>query len=143
MERGSYEEIDHTADLGLDLRGPDPAAVLEAARRGLLRVLMGEEPDGEPDEERRVELSEPTRPDLLKAWCERIYRLLEEERFVALGSEFESTEPERFRARLQGVVLPADRVVSASELKAVTYHQLAFEREEEGGGWRARVIFDV
>ncbi|MDX1622798.1 MAG: archease [Gemmatimonadota bacterium] len=143
MERGSYEEIDHTADLGLDLRGPDPAAVLEAARRGLLRVLMGEEPDGEPEEERRVELSEPTRPDLLKAWCEWIYRLLEEERFVALGSEFESTEPERFRARLEGVVLPADRVASASELKAVTYHQLSFEREEEGGGWRARVIFDV
>jgi SHS2 domain-containing protein len=31
---------------------------------------------------------------------------------------------------------------SASELKAVTWHQLAFE-PAPGGGWRGRVIFDV
>lgn len=142
MARGTFEEIDHTADLGLDLRGPDPAAVMEAAQRGLVRVLMGAIPDVEPDEERAVALSEATRADLLKAWCEALYRFLEEERFVPLSTEVDSAEPAEFRATVHGAVLPADRVAEASELKAVTYHQLAFEPDGDGG-WRARVIFDV
>lgn len=142
MERGTYAEIDHTADLGLDLQGPDPSAVLEAAQRGLIRALMGEEPDLAPEEERRVELSEPSRPDLLKAWCEQLYRLLEEERFVALETAVESDDPADFRAVVRGIVLPPERVAEASELKAVTYHQLSFERAGEGE-WRGRVIFDV
>lgn len=143
MNRGTYVEIEHTADLGLDLRGPDPAAVLDAARRGLLSVLMDREPAGEPDSERRIELSEADYPELLKAWCERIYRLLEEERFLTLETAFDSVGPGDFRARVEGVVLPPDRVVQASELKAVTYHQLAFEPVAGEDGWRARVIFDV
>lgn len=143
MERGSFDEIEHTADLGLDLRGPTPAAVLEAAQRGLIHVLLGEEPGADTVEERRVELSEPSRADLLKAWCERVYRLLEEERFVAVETEIESADPDAFRALVRGAVWPPERVAMASELKAVTYHQLAFERDEGGAGWRARVIFDV
>lgn len=142
MERGEFREIDHTADLGLDLRGETPAAVLEAAQRGLIQLLLGEEPDLVPEAEREIALSESDRPELLKAWCEAIYRLLEEERFVALETVVESAEPEDFRARVRGAVPSPERVAAASELKAVTYHQLAFEPAGEGG-WRGRVIFDV
>lgn len=141
MPRGRYTEIDHTADSGLDLRGSSPAAVLEAAQRGLMHVLFGDVPDLDPDEERIVELSEPDRPDLLKAWCEAVYRLLEEEGFVALESDVTSADPDAFRATLRGATPSAETVARASELKAVTWHQLAFEPSD--GGWRARVIFDV
>lgn len=141
MERGRFSEIDHTADLGLDLEGPTPEAVLEAALRGLIHVLFGEDPGLEPEEERRVELDAPDRPELLKAWCERLYRFLEEEGFVPIEAEIESAGPDRLRAVVRGASPPRDRVVRASELKAVTYHQLEFE--PAGDGWRARVIFDV
>jgi SHS2 domain-containing protein len=43
---------------------------------------------------------------------------------------------------VRGAVLPPEVLVAASELKAVTWHQLAFEPAPDGG-WRARVIFDV
>lgn len=141
MDRGRFSEIDHTADLGLDLRGATPAAVLEAAQRGLVHVLFGETPDLEPDGERTVELSETDLPELLKAWCEALYRLLEEDGFVTLESAVESADPGEFRAMIRGATPPAETVARASELKAVTWHQLAFERA--GDGWRARVIFDV
>lgn len=141
MDRGRYEEIEHTADLGLDLEGSTPAAVLEAAQRGLLHVLFGEMPDLRADEERIVELAEGDRPELLKAWCEALYRLLEEEGFVTIEADVERADPDAFRAVVRGVRPPAATVAAASELKAVTWHQLAFHRADDG--WRARVIFDV
>ena len=142
MRRGEFYEIDHAADLGLDLRGPDPGAILEAAQRGLVTLLFGESPSIEPAEEREVRLSEAGYPELLKAWCEHLYRLLEEESFLPLATRVEDSDPSNFRARLEGAVLPPEVRTAASELKAVTWHQLAFAPAPDGGGG-ARVIFDV
>ena len=142
MERGAFEEIDHTADLGLDLQGPTPEAILEAAQRGLIQLLFGGATgDLVADETRHIAISAPDLPELLKRWCERVYELLEREGFVALVSEVECIDLRACEALLHGTVPTRRRVASASELKAVTYHQLAFE--PAGDGWRARVIFDV
>lgn len=145
MERGTFTEINHTADLGLDLQGPDPAAVLEAAQRGLIRLLLGDLDDLVPDRERTVELAAPDWPALLKIWCEHLYELLEREGFVALETRVETAAPARLKAVLRGTCPGPERVSAASELKAVTWHQLAFAPGERGPGpgWRARVIFDV
>lgn len=142
MRRGEFREIDHAADLGLDIEGPDPGAILEAAQRGLVQLLFGETPEAEPAVEREVHLEEAGHPELLKAWCERLYRLLEEDSFLPLETRVEEPDPASFRARLRGAILPSDIRAGASELKAVTWHQLAFEPAPDGG-WRARVIFDV
>lgn len=142
MRRGEFREIDHAADLGLDLRGPDPGAILEAAQRGLVQLLFGESPLIEPAQEREVRLEEAGYPELLKAWCEHLYRLLEEESFLPLETRVQESEPSSFHARLSGAILPPEVRTAASELKAVTWHQLAFEPAPDGG-WRARVIFDV
>ena len=142
MRRGEFREIDHAADLGLELRGSDPGAILEAAQRGLVQLLFGESPRVEPAAEREVRLEEAGYPELLKAWCERLYRLLEEDSFLPVETRVVASDPSSFRARLRGAVLPPEVRTAASELKAVTWHQLAFERAPDGG-WRARVIFDV
>jgi SHS2 domain-containing protein len=141
VDRGAFEEIDHTADLGLDLEGPTPEAILEAAQRGLIQLLLDGTSDLAADQVRAVAISAPDLPELLKRWCERVYGLLENEGFVALESEVESADPRACKAILHGSMPPRDRVASASELKGVTYHQLAFEPVDDG--WRARVIFDV
>ncbi|MGH7563115.1 MAG: archease [Gemmatimonadota bacterium] len=142
MERGTFAEIDHTADIGLDLEGKTPEAILEAAQRGLMCLLLADVSDLVADEERRITIEAPDLPDLLKAWCEALYRLLEEEGFVALESDVRTADPAASRAIVRGTVPSRERIASASELKAVTYHQLTFERDGDGN-WRARVIFDV
>ena len=142
MRRGEFREVDHAADLGLDLRGPDPGAILEAAQRGLVQLLFGEFPQIEPAIEREVRLEEEGYPELLKAWCERLYRFLEEDSFLPLETHVEESDPSGFRARLVGAILTPEVRTAASELKAVTWHQLTFEPAPDGG-WRARVIFDV
>jgi SHS2 domain-containing protein len=142
MSQGEFAEIEHTADLGLDLTGPTPEAVLEAAQRGLIHVLFGGEPPGlEPQAERMVELHADSWPELLKAWLEALYRLLEEHGFLPLGARFEELDPTYLRAAVSGAHPSREAVAQASELKAVTYHELIFARED--GEWRARVIFDV
>ena len=142
MERGTFAEIDHTADLGLDLAGPDPAAILEAAQRGLTRLLLGDVSDLTAEAERTVTVSAADHPELLKDWCERLYALLEQDGFVALETRVERAEPGAMRAVVAGARPGPDRVAAASELKAVTYHQLEFAPAATGG-WRARIIFDV
>lgn len=141
MERGEFAELDHTADLGLDLWGSGPDAILEAAQRGLVGLLFGEPPDVDSREEREVRLEADSYPELLKAWLESLYRLLEDEGFVARSTRVVCAEPARFHAVVKGGVLPRAQVARASELKGVTYHELAFERA--GDHWRARVILDV
>ncbi len=145
MTPGKFVEIDHTADVGLDLEGASPAEVLEAAQRGLTCLLMADTSDLLSDAERTVAVTGDDYPELLKAWCEELYRLLEEEGFVALESQISSVDPEACVGLVKGVSPPAQRLAEASELKAVTYHQLAFGPDEVAGGevWRARVIFDV
>lgn len=142
MPRGEFREIDHAADLGLDLTGADPGAVLEAAQRGLIHLLFGEAPDLRAEEEREVHLSADGYPELLKEWCDRLYRLIEDEGFVPLGSAVEEVSATGLRARLRGARPPREILAAASELKAVTWHQLSMAPDPEGG-WRGRVIFDV
>jgi SHS2 domain-containing protein len=142
MGSGRFREIDHAADLGLDLEGSNPGAVLEAAQRGLVQVLFGETPPIPATEERVIELTAESYAELLKAWCEALYRLLEDEGFVALESRVDDHEPASFRAVARGSRLPREALAAASELKAVTWHQLALE-PSPAGGWRGRVIFDV
>ncbi len=89
-----------------------------------------------------MRIEETGHPELLKAWCETLYRLLERDSFLAVESRVESADPADFRARLAGAILSPATRIAASELKAVTWHQLAFEPDAEGG-WKARVIFDV
>ena len=142
MPRGEFREIDHSADLGLDLTGADPGAVLEAAQRGLVQLLFGETPDLDAPEEREVRLVADGYPELLKVWCERLYRLLEDEGFVALDATVAEVSATGMRARVRGARPPREVVAAASELKAVTWHQLALAPDREGG-WRGRIIFDV
>jgi SHS2 domain-containing protein len=142
MPRGEFREIDHAADLGLDLTGADPGAVLEAAQRGLVQLLFGETPGLPVEEERTLSLPADGYPELLKEWCERLYRMIEEDAFVPLESRVEEVSPAGLRARVRGARAPRETLAAASELKAVTWHQLALE-PAPGGGWRGRVIFDV
>lgn len=142
MPRGEFREIDHPADLGLDLTGPDAGSVLEAAQRGLVQLLFGEAPTLRATEVRAVRLSADGYPELLKEWCERLYRMIEEEGFVPLESRVEEATATGLRARVRGARPPRETLAAASELKAVTWHQLSFGPAPERG-WRGRVIFDV
>jgi SHS2 domain-containing protein len=69
--------------------------------------------------------------------------MIEEEAFVPVETVVERVDPRSLRARVLGGRVAPEARAAASELKAVTWHQLAFEPDPDGRGWRARVILDV
>lgn len=128
-----YEWIDHTSEIELRVRaGSAEQVVVEATTA--LGEMLGEPDGGTITRELTVAAHDPA--GLLAAWLEEVVFLAENEGLVA--------------ERAQGVVLAPDalhgevvaRPGRAAHLaKAVTYHRLALERDEDG--WWGRAVLDV
>jgi len=139
MASGSYELIDHTADVGIRVTAASPDALFETAALALTE-LMTDTALVEPRIERTVELKAESLDLLLVGWLQEILFLMETEELVFSV----------FKVRLEGATLQAalggepfnpEVHTRKWEIKAVTYHHL--EVATHGDGWEARVILDI
>lgn len=146
MPDGAYRLIEHTADVGVEAEGPDPAAVLAAAARGMFAVLT-DPATVRPRERWPVRASGPDWPLLLFAFLdELLYLHLTRRVLVADVVDLRVEPPAGGRegtvaAVAVGEPIDPDRHELRVEIKAVTLHGL--ELAPADGGWRARVIFDI
>lgn len=138
-------EIEHTADLGIEVEAASLAELFRRAAAGtmaLVREEVGPDEPAAPSQraagERLVWLEAEDTGGLLVRWLRELLYLQEVEGFVYRDATFERLEASRLRARVRGEADPSPPV---RELKAVTYHGLEVRRED--GRWRARVIFDI
>jgi SHS2 domain-containing protein len=139
MARPEYLLLDHTADLGFEVAGPDFTGLCERAVLALADVIT-------PVADLGLSASRTVRREGADDVA-RLHALLDETLFLFDTERF---LPARARVRLEGDavvaelegeivdpdVRPIDRVV-----KAVTYHEMAVERR--GEGLVARVILDL
>jgi SHS2 domain-containing protein len=128
-----YRWVEHTAELQLSIQAATEREVFEDAL-GALGELWGA--GGGEVERRAVSVDAPDRPALLAAWMEELVFLAESEGFVGARVEALELSPERVEARVAGALSEPPPIV-----KAITYHDLVFERA--GGGYVARVVLDV
>ncbi len=128
-----HEWLDHTSELELRVRADSPEGVVADATAALAEVLG--EPEGGPvARELAVAAGDPA--GLLAAWLEEVVFLAEHEGLVperAHGLELARDE-------LHGEVVTRPGR-PAHLVKAVTYHRLALEQDEDG--WWGRVVLDV
>jgi SHS2 domain-containing protein len=132
--------LDHTGDIGFDVRAGTIEALFRRAARGLYEILVERVPAADGNEA-TVELEEDAPDLLLRSFLsELLYRFLAGRTILVDWKEFR-IDGHRLKAR--GAAVPFDPVRDGlkTELKAVTYHQLDVSRE--GSGWKARIIFDV
>lgn len=130
-----YEFIDHTGDLGIEVRAPTPEGVFAEAGRALFEILL-DAPDPGPLQPEDLPLpSGPPDEALREFLSELLYRFVTERTMYV---DFEAGNG-RVSAR-RGVFDPARHRLK-TEIKAVTWHGLRVARE--GDAWTARVIFDV
>jgi|Deesub1362A_J573_1020465.scaffolds.fasta_scaffold05621_2 SHS2 domain-containing protein len=136
MEKGPYEELEHTADWALRIRAPDFAGLLQRAAEGMLGLIEVKplRQDGAPH---LLELEGLDREDLLVRWLEEFLYALEARGTTFLLDELEVVDDQHLRARVREV--PATR--PRKDIKAVTYHGL--EIRPADGGLEATVVFDV
>ena len=136
----SFELRDHTADVAVAARGETLGEAYAATADGLTAAMCEDVPEG--GETYRIAVHSESRESLLFDYLdELIYRRdveavlpVDNEASVDFGTEWVLS------GSFRGVPL-AD--VTAREVKAVTYSEMAVERDEETGEWTAYVVFDV
>lgn len=79
--------------------------------------------------------------DLMVRWLGELLYAYDTDRFLTVNAVFHVLEPTCLHATLRGEPFDAKRHPIDTEIKAVTYHQIAVERRDTG--WQARVIFDI
>jgi protein archease len=136
----SYEMVDHTADLGVELSARS-LSDLFAAAGAILGELMYDPDPVEETETREVALEAASPEELLVRWLNELIYLREVHDFLWKTVEVEAGEGTRLAATLRGEVFLPGKHVPRGGLKAATYHQLRISRE--GDTWSARIIFDV
>lgn len=133
-----FEEITHTADLALRVRGKDLAELMINAARGL-SALMHENPlaSDATDDIRRISITAMDAESLLVEWLSELALLAESEGVVfhtiCICSISETA--------LTAVVRGRTGLVLQRTIKAVTYHKLVIIQTD--GGLETTVVFDV
>lgn len=132
----AYEEVEHTADWALRVRGADLVELLESAVAGALD-LAGVELSDRPSERRQIELESHDPESLVVDFLTELVIALELRQAAFQDLQLE-TDGER---RLWGTVreVPAEHI--GKHIKAVTYSEL--EIEEDQDGITATIVFDV
>lgn len=134
--------MDHTADLALEVRAPDPEELFARAAAGMFHLLLERRP-GHADEKRSLDLSAPEADALFRNWLRELLFWHDSEGFAPASVDVRRIRlgpdaPCVLEALVRGGIEEAPPV---REIKGVTLHGLAVERRDDG--WYGRVIFDV
>jgi SHS2 domain-containing protein len=140
-----YTELDHPADVFLEIWGAGLPELFENALFALYDQVAELEGFGTGRKE-TIAVSGPSAADALRSLLsEALYRFATEGFVAARAQVAVQTSPAGevgVIADLDGETIDRQRHTLLSEVKAVTYHQLAVEEVAEGG-WKATVLFDV
>lgn len=132
-------EIDHSGDVGLDIRGATRAELLENATRGLCRLMTWS--FVEPVALRTLEVRASNFADLVVDWLSAVILSSATHAELYAGATLEVAEDGLATGTLHGASLDAARHQLRFDVKAATYHDLLVERT--ASGYHARVIFDL
>jgi SHS2 domain-containing protein len=138
MGRADFEEIEHTADWALRVRGRDLAELLVNAARGMSSLLVGDwtVPEAAAVEE-QLEIQAVDAESLLVNWLSELAYWAEMERIVFTEFTLKEVTSTSLRAIVRGGPAPDLQ----KHIKAVTYHNL--DIVESRHGLEATVVFDV
>jgi SHS2 domain-containing protein len=132
-----YQELDHTADLALLVRGADLEALLRHAALGMYHLMGADIPPAGPGIRQRVVLSAMDAEDLLVDWLGELAFWAESRQLIFRAFTFHDLSPGHLTATLQG-----GRVGHLEKhIKAVTFHNLRIVDTPQG--LETTIVFDV
>ena len=135
-----YTLLDHTADLGIRVRGTDLKDLFESAGRALMHLMIRAKVPSK-NQSIKISVSGEDLADLMVRWLGEILYLFAGENLVVTSIRIGSISSARIAATLETAPLEPEVHEILSEIKAVTYHQI--QVTETADGWEAIVIFDV
>jgi len=135
-----YELIDHTADIGIKVRGKSVGELFENAAYAMFD-LIADLNRVKKREVLKVEIEGEGMDELLADWLRELLYKFNGERHLFKDFKIEEIDQKSLKARVRGEKLDLSRHSLKMEIKAVTYYGLEIKRTSEG--WQAQVIFDV
>lgn len=139
MEK-DYEIFDHTADVGIIVRGRTLEEMFEKAAYAMFDIMIYAEKI-EPIRKVKVSISASTLEDLLVDWLSELLYVFSTELFVMGKFNVNIQKDKEFslKAICWGEPYNREKHGIKTEIKAVTYHQLKID-EKEG---YITILFDI
>jgi SHS2 domain-containing protein len=132
-----YEFFEHTADIGIKVKGDSPQDVFIDAARGMFNIIADTRRI-KPKEQIEITQEAKGYDELLRGWLSELLYQFSVSGIVFNEFSIQSLSPDAVKAIAWGE--RALRQIK-TEIKAVTYHELEFKQTKDG--YEARVIFDV
>lgn len=135
-----YRIIDHTADTGIAVSAADGRSLFENAAFALFDLLTDlDRVVG--TETLNLTVAGQDWPDLMVNWLRELLYLWVGREFLVKAVRVHGLDEYRLSATLAVERFDPERHVIKTEIKAVTYHQLAVASGPDG--WQAQIIFDI
>jgi SHS2 domain-containing protein len=132
----AFEEIEHTADWALRVRGQNLTDLFRNAAFGML-ALLDIEPVPGNSERRFFELRAEDAETLLVSWLEELLYPLEVENAAVVDFQVEVLEKVQLKATIE-----LKKIASIKkEIKAVTFNELDIRAGKSG--YETIIVFDV
>lgn len=139
---GTIEVFDHTADVGLRVRGSDLDDLFRTAAEGVFDYIVVNRDEVRVVERESLALDAGSMPELLAAWLsELIFRCETRHRLYTQFLVHVADDGLSLQAEVGGEPIDRNRHVLDHEVKAVTHHGLRLEQDE--AGWVAELILDI
>lgn len=135
-----FRLLDHTADVGFEAFGKKPEEAFANAALALADLFLDIE-SVKPQEEVLIVASGRDHGALLVNFLSEILFLEDAEGWVFCDFEVQLGDGPSLRAKARGEKFDPSRHRAKTLVKAITYHQLAFEKVPSG--WRAKVYVDI
>ena len=136
----SYRFIDHTADLGILVRGEDPKALFRNTALALFDIIADSKAPG-PQEKKILNITGDDWADLMVNWLREVLYLWNGEECLVKDVSVIELSEKRLRAEAALEAYQPEIHSIKTEIKAVTYHQIHVG--PINGEWEARIIFDT
>jgi SHS2 domain-containing protein len=135
-----YTLLDHTADLRIRITGDSQAALFQNAGLALADLICDPE-TLTPGETIRIDIVGDDPADLMVNYLrELLYQWTGKEKLINMVDILDMSD-DCLSARIHTTRYQSDQHTILTEIKAVTYHQIAVEPTDEG--WQAIVVLDI
>ncbi|HLH61051.1 MAG TPA: archease [Ktedonobacteraceae bacterium] len=140
MARKPYEVFEHTADIGLNAYGESLPELFIHAAQGMESLMVAPE-QVQARVSREIIVDGHDTISLLIAWLNELIFLFDTEYLLFRQFQIDALTETHLHARASGEPYDARRHDLSSAIKAVTWHEAAVERTDEG--YIAHIIFDI
>ncbi len=136
---GTFQILDHTADVGILAEGETLGEVFVQAARGMFSVILrgGEVGEGQ---NRSIALEAPDVEALLVEWLNELLYLFDRDGLVMSRFQIDDIGCTFIKAHCYGEIFDEVRHQIGTGVKSATYHMLKVRKNRL---WQARVFLDI